>query len=237
MAAKLRMPTVAFAALSVCLNLAIIGCAGRTLAFFNTEQKSNAWLLPIWPNHFDTRELHALVGTSAAVIALNALLVLSLFVHASPANLVTLASSTLSTICSLIAVIFPTLLNQHAPTRDTLQTWTCRWSTHSFSGGRGGPSGFSTLCNETRFAFYTTIPVFILQLLLLGMAVHTLALGRHDSHPSRLGSDTEKSQSQHELGTVQQRGQSFETKSESPASQHAAQMSGSRGAGKEVQFA
>lgn len=81
-AAKLRMPTLAFAALSICLNVAIIGCAGRTLSIFNTEQTSNAWLLPIWPNHFDTRELHALVGTATAILVLNAVLVLALFVHA-----------------------------------------------------------------------------------------------------------------------------------------------------------
>jgi len=82
MAAKLRMPTAAFGALSICLNLAIIGCAGRTLSFFNTEQSKNAWLLPIWPNHFDTRELHALVGTAVVILVLNAVLVLSLFVQA-----------------------------------------------------------------------------------------------------------------------------------------------------------
>jgi len=87
-----------------------------------------------------------------------------------------------------------------------------------------------------RFAFYTTIPVFIIQLLLLSTAVYTLALsGRTAAHPSRLGSDMEKSQSQHELGQVQQRGQSFETKSESPQSLHTAQMGGA--ASKGVQFA
>jgi hypothetical protein len=80
MAAKLRMPTMAFAALSVCLNVAVIGCAGRTISHFNTQQTSNAWFLPIWPNHFDTRELQALIGTSAAIIVLNAILVLSIFV-------------------------------------------------------------------------------------------------------------------------------------------------------------
>jgi hypothetical protein len=80
MAARLRMPTLAFAALSICLNIAIIGCAGRTVNIFYVQQKSNAWLLPIWPNHFDTRELQALLGTSAAIVLLNALLILALFI-------------------------------------------------------------------------------------------------------------------------------------------------------------
>jgi len=80
MAARLRTPTLAFAALSICLSFAIIGCAGRTIHIFNAQHKSDVWLLPVWPNHFDTRELHALIGTSAAIVVLNAVLVASLFV-------------------------------------------------------------------------------------------------------------------------------------------------------------
>lgn len=80
MAARLRMPTLAFTALSICLSIAIIGCTGRTINVFQGKHKSNPWLLPIWPNHFDTRELHALAGTSAAIVVLNGLLALALFV-------------------------------------------------------------------------------------------------------------------------------------------------------------
>jgi hypothetical protein len=65
-----------------------------------------------------------------------------------------------------------------------------------------------------RFAFYSTIPVFIIQLLLLSTAIYAVAAGR--SNATRLGSDAEKGQSQHELGQV--RHMSFETKSESPRS-------------------
>ncbi len=79
---KLRTPTLAFAALSIGLNLAIIGYAAHTLHFFNAEQSSNVWLLPLWPNHFDTRELHALLGTAIAIVVLNAVLILPLFVRA-----------------------------------------------------------------------------------------------------------------------------------------------------------
>ncbi|TKA69343.1 hypothetical protein B0A55_08158 [Friedmanniomyces simplex] len=237
-AARLRTPTLAFAALSICLNLAIIGCAGRTLSVFNTQQSSNVWLLPLWPNHFDTRELHALAGTATAIVVLNAVLILSLFVHALPANLLILASSLLSTVCSLTAVIFPTLLNQHAPGRDTLQTWTCRWNRTTLDRGRG-PSGFRTLCHETRFATYTTIPVLLLQLLLLGMAAHTLLTiggrGARNHPPQRLASDTEKSTSQHELGRV--RGQSFDTTGKSESSPRSQQEALMEGAGKGVQFA
>lgn len=81
MAQALRMPILASAALSICLSLAIIGCAGRSLSIFDDQQASNAWLLPIWPNHFDTREMHALIGTSAAVMILNFIPIATLFIQ------------------------------------------------------------------------------------------------------------------------------------------------------------
>ncbi|GAB1738936.1 hypothetical protein NU219Hw_g3709t1 [Hortaea werneckii] len=83
MAQALRTPILASAALSICLSLAIIGCAGRSLSIFDDQQASNAWLLPIWPNHFDTRELHALIGTSAAVMILNFILIATLFIQSA----------------------------------------------------------------------------------------------------------------------------------------------------------
>ncbi|KAK4545361.1 hypothetical protein LTR36_003541 [Oleoguttula mirabilis] len=230
MAARLRMPTLAFAALSICLSIATIGCAGRTINVFNTQQRSNAWLLPVWPNHFDTRELQALIGTSVAILVLNGILVAALLVSALPANIIVLTSALLSTICALVALIFPTILNQHAPTTDTLQTWTCRWNSASISQGQGPPSQFGTICQESRFAFFTTIPVFIIQLLLLGTAVYAIACGR--KHSARLGSDVEKGGSQHELGQVRQA--SLDTKSEgSPRSVQDARSLATKG----VQFA
>ncbi|KAF2764062.1 hypothetical protein EJ03DRAFT_42111 [Teratosphaeria nubilosa] len=207
--ARLRMPTLAFAALSMCLSIAIIGCAGRTFSVFNAQQKTNAWLLPIWPNHFDTSELRVLIGTSAAIIFLNALLMLALFTAALPRNVVVLFASLLSLACSIIAIAFTTVINQQAPTRDTLQTWTCRWNRVDISGIHG-PSGFGAICHETRFAFFTTIPVFLIQLLLVSSGVYAIIVDCTKG-PARLGSDAEKGQSQHELAIVHNG--SFDTKS------------------------
>ncbi|KAK5131447.1 hypothetical protein LTR08_000911 [Meristemomyces frigidus] len=230
MASRFRMPTLAFAALSICLSIAIVGCAGRTIHLFNAQQSSNAWLLPIWPNHFDTRELQALIGTSVVILLLNVLLCLALLVSALPANIIVLASALLSTICALIAVIFPAVINQHAPTRDTLQTWTCRWNRASTGQGQGPPSQFGMMCQETRFAFFTTIPVFLIQLLLLSLAIFAIVSRRTSA--LRLGSGTEKGQSQHELGEV--RHASLDAKSEgSPRSVQDARSLGTKG----VQFA
>jgi len=78
--------------------------------------------------------------------------------------------------------------------------------------GQGPPARFATICQETRFAFYTTIPVYFIQLGLLPTAVYNISSIRTTT--TRLGSDAEKGQSQHELGQFRQ--VSFETKSESP---------------------
>ncbi|KAH9819810.1 hypothetical protein Tdes44962_MAKER00799 [Teratosphaeria destructans] len=207
--APLRMPTLAAAALSMCLSIAIIGCAGRTFSVFNAQQTTNAWLLPIWPDHFDTSELRVLIGTSAAIVFLNALLISAQFTVALPRNVVILSASLLSLACSIIAIAFTTVINQQAPTRDTLQTWTCRWNRVDVSGIYG-PSGFGAICDETRFAFFTTIPVFLIQLLLVSSAVYALVVDCSKG-PARLGSDAEKGHSQHELANAHNG--SFDTKS------------------------
>jgi hypothetical protein len=80
MALRLRTPTLGLAGLSMCLCLAIIGTGGKSLHVFNSQQSTNDWLLPIWPNHFDMRELHALIGTTAAIFVLNAILAVALLV-------------------------------------------------------------------------------------------------------------------------------------------------------------
>lgn len=74
MVSNLRTPTLALTALSMCLCLAIIGTAGRSLNVFQDQHSTNPWLLPVWPNHFDTRELEMLIGTSAAIVVCNAIL-------------------------------------------------------------------------------------------------------------------------------------------------------------------
>ncbi|RMY99350.1 hypothetical protein D0864_04075 [Hortaea werneckii] len=204
MAQALRIPLLATAALSICLSFAIIGCAGRSLSIFDSQQASNAWLLPIWPNHFDTRELDALIGTSAAVVILNLVLIAALFVQKLPTSLLLFISSSLSTVCALVAIAFPATLNAHAPRRDTLRSWTCRWSNTLITQGSGPPAQFDVICRETRFAFYTTIPLFLLQLLLLLLAIFSRKHGYEPTKSLRSADIEEKGQSRHELHAVRQ---------------------------------
>lgn len=88
MAPSLRTPTLALALLSMCLSIGIIGTAGRSYHVFTSaaSKGDNPWFLPAWPNHFDMRELQALIGTSAAIFVLNAVLVVALFVASVSAS-------------------------------------------------------------------------------------------------------------------------------------------------------
>lgn len=168
--------------------------------------------MPVWSSHFDTSELSVLIGTSAAVLLLNLALAAALFASSLPANLIVLASSLLSTIVSLIAIIFSSVVNNRSgfSSKDTLQSWTCRWRSLHNAGLEAVPQDYDTLCHETRFAFYTTIPSFIIQLLLLSVALYAIIAGKKTRG---VKIDEEKD---HELGRVHH--QSLETKTDSPRS-------------------
>lgn len=69
----------------------------------------------------------------------------------------------------------------------------------------------ANVSSTQRFAYYTTIPSLIIQILLLALALYAVFVAGPKSRGLRL--DEEKD---HELGRVRQ--QSFETKMESPKS-------------------
>lgn len=76
----LRTATAALTIVSICLCIAVISCASKTISYFKVNHSNDVWLLPVWPNHFDTRELYVAVGTSAAVLFLNGVMLLAVFV-------------------------------------------------------------------------------------------------------------------------------------------------------------
>lgn len=78
--------------------------------------------------------------------------------------------------------------------------------------------------------YYATIPIFVIQLLLLSVAIFAIATGSNNAGSGSRRHDEEKTSSEHELRQVRQA--SFETKSESPKSV----QTGGKGT-KGVQFA
>jgi len=250
MAAGLRSLTAVLAVLSICFCITVMSCASDSVRFFNDNQETSVWLLPLWRNHFNMRELYALIGGSVAIMLLNAVLLICIFIAAVcfkcspqkmsytmltsskqvPANIIALAMSLFSTAVSIIVVAFPAVLNYRTGVEDTLQTWTCQWSITPVSQGQGPPEIFDSICQETRYAFWATVPICILQLMLLGVAVFVFVRSAGGERTTTRGwrYDEEKNLSQHELKDVRQ--VSFETKSESRPSTHAGPRKG-------VQFA
>lgn len=83
--------------------------------------------------------------------------------------------------------------------------------------GEGVPQSFDTLCHETRFAFYTTIPSFLIQLSLLALAGYALtAKSATSAHKRRSVIRLDEEEKAHEL--VERQQQSFDTKSDSARS-------------------
>ncbi|KAL9534338.1 hypothetical protein SMMN14_02810 [Sphaerulina musiva] len=199
--------------LSITLNLAILGTSSRTLHIYQTSQTSNVYFLPIWNSHFDMRGLQTLVGTSVGIVVLNGIFAVGAVLQL-PTNTILLASSLSSTLLSIIALALQATLNHQSPQRDTLQTWTCMWKNVQ---GEGVPQSFDTLCHETRFAFYTTIPSFLIQLSLLALAGYALtAKSATSAHKRRSVIRLDEEEKAHEL--VERQQQSFDTKSDSARS-------------------
>lgn len=123
MAARLRLPTLALAALSIGLNFAILGCAARTLHVYNTEEaKGNAFFLPVWHQHFDTRGLSALIGTSIGIMLLNGLTMMSLLVPwVSRMNVRVIHN--INTEALVVAPGKPHHLDKHDSQRRNLNNW------------------------------------------------------------------------------------------------------------------
>ncbi|KAK5018492.1 hypothetical protein LTR60_001477 [Cryomyces antarcticus] len=205
--------------LSLLIAAAILGCAAHSLAVFRNQRSADPWWLYLWPQHFDTRGTEGLLGTAAAIVVLNLLYLgvplvsavssqsahrqpvhdvppfLITTVHTSPSRsfLFVLATSLPALIVVISALAFAATLNNAGPLeRDTIQTWTCRWSGRiSGAGnpmvGRGAPKDFRRLCAESQFTLFAMLPVLVLQLLSLGIAGWNFGTSRSGTRAPKTG--------------------------------------------------
>ncbi|KAF4550763.1 Hypothetical protein D9617_16g015530 [Elsinoe fawcettii] len=169
-----RIYITAFTVLSICLSLAVLGCAGHILHTYNTQKNGNPWWLPLWPQHFDDRGLKALIGGGTSVVVLDAICIASLFKSHKWQKDTIFVSSFLAAIAAGVAVIYPAVLNQQSPTRDTMQSWTCAYSFTTESVSAGMPPNFPSLCIQNKLAFYAAVPILILQITVLGLGMFSL---------------------------------------------------------------
>ncbi|KAG8630814.1 hypothetical protein KVT40_002433 [Elsinoe batatas] len=169
-----RIYITIFASLSICLSLAVLGCAGHILHTYNTQRNGNPWWLPLWPQHFDDRGLKALIGGATSVVVLDAVCVAALFREHKLQKDAVFLSSLLAAVAAGVAVIYPAVLNRQSPARDTMQSWTCAYSFTTESVSAGVPPNFPALCVQNKLAFYATVPILALQLTVLGVGMFSM---------------------------------------------------------------
>ncbi|KAF2124705.1 hypothetical protein P153DRAFT_370621 [Dothidotthia symphoricarpi CBS 119687] len=173
--APFHLAQAVFTGLVVVLSIAILGTSAHTLDVFKKQQTSNPWWLPMWPQHFDTQGTKGLVASSVVTLVFSgAFLVMSLVPKFALRQkytlraLLSLATTLPSMILALITVIWAHILNNNAPEFETIQTWTCKYKNGKplkqdiAVSSNVGNSNFGSLCNESKFALYGTLIVFLL---------------------------------------------------------------------------
>ncbi|KIW05059.1 uncharacterized protein PV09_04214 [Verruconis gallopava] len=178
----LRLASLLLSLLSICLSGAIIGTTADAYSIYHKESNAmNPWWLPLWPDHFDTGGARSLIGAGAGVILFNGIYVAlsltpKLNFHAGSfrAMLSAVMFSTASALLALVSIVYSAILNRSGRSRETIQTWTCRFSTGiplssidiNDADKNLTNDSFQKVCAESRFAFWALVAVVILQALL-----------------------------------------------------------------------
>ncbi|KAF2034090.1 hypothetical protein EK21DRAFT_57366 [Setomelanomma holmii] len=160
--------------LIVALSIAILGTSAHTLDVYNKQRTTNPWWLSMWPQHFQTHGTKALIASAVVTFVLSAVfLVLSVVPKFALRQkytfraLISLGTILPSFLLSLIAIVWAHLLNRNTPDQDTIQTWSCRYQSQKPTKQTNVPSylsngSFKSICQESRFALYGTLVVFLL---------------------------------------------------------------------------
>lgn len=181
--APLHLAQTVVTGIVVAMSIAILGTSAHTLDVFNKQQTSNPWWLPLWSQHFDVHGTKALIASATVTLVLSGIfLVMSLVPQVNLANkhtlraLVALGSAGPSSLLTLVTVIYVHIIN-HKSELDTIQTWTCKYKNsrpmpqNMTMASNMGNGNFTSLCNESKFALYGTLVVFLLLGASMGLSV------------------------------------------------------------------
>lgn len=184
--------------LVVVFSIAILGTSAHTLDIFNKQQSTNPWWMPLWPQHFDTHGTKALVASSVVTVVLCGAFLVAFFVPKLALRqkytlraLLSLATILPSLLLTLVTVVWAHILNNNAPEIDTIQTWTCKYKSsqplpQDTETPKGmGNSNFGSLCQESKFALYGSLTVFLLLGISMGLTMVTWLADKWASRQSR----------------------------------------------------
>lgn len=200
--APLHLAQTVITGLVVVFSIAILGTAGHTLSIFNSQQTSNPWWLPLWPQHFDVHGTKALIASAAVSLVLSGVfLVMSLIPQVNLPNrptlraLVAIGSAAPSALLTLVTVIYAHILNNGAPEVDTVQTWTCKYKNSQpleqdlALPSNMGNGNFVSLCHQSKFALYGTLVVMLLLTGSMGLSVVGWGADKWSARQQRKGSE------------------------------------------------
>ncbi|KAF1914625.1 hypothetical protein BDU57DRAFT_478890 [Ampelomyces quisqualis] len=173
--APLHLAQIIITGLVVVFSIAILGTSAHTLDVYNKQRFTNPWWTPLWPQHFITHGTKALIASSVITfVLLGAFLVTSLLPKFNLRQkytlraLISLGTILPSFLLTLMTVVWAHILNRNAPELDTIQTWTCRYqhservAQTSYIPSNLSNSTFKSLCQESKFALYGTLIMFLL---------------------------------------------------------------------------
>ncbi|KAF2148342.1 hypothetical protein K461DRAFT_297768 [Myriangium duriaei CBS 260.36] len=170
--------------ISAFLSVFILAFAGEVLHVYHSQRRTNPWWLLLWSHHFDDRGLKAAIGASVVVLVLDGVILVTSFSNHARRNIIRLIAATLATIAAAVELIYPAVLNQRAPATDTMQTWTCRWSDSVTPVSAGFPNDFPAICRQSKFVSYGAVPLFVLQMVVLGVSIWALTKEEQDRKES-----------------------------------------------------
>jgi len=137
--------------LSFMTACAVLGTSAHAFsAYKHGTSSNNPWWLPLWPEHFYTKNTQALIGAAAGVVLLNLVFIVmssiprvrksALYLRTRTKSVkVDIASKPLfgaittvgialpAFLLALFGIIFNSLLNKRTTNADTIQSWTCRF--------------------------------------------------------------------------------------------------------------
>ncbi|KAK1987040.1 hypothetical protein LZ30DRAFT_580870 [Colletotrichum cereale] len=184
---------VSLTALALLASITVLGVSADALAVYDATHVPAHYLLPLWPDAFDLRPTVALVvGSSILIIANMVSLLFSrvrylrgqTLIHSSLA----VAAPAVGLIASIISMSFFYSINA-STTVDTLQSWSCRWSSVVMMTR----PHFGTLCKQSKAGLYLSVLLIPVEAIVLGAGAYQMIVERNASRSSSVVQQQRKS--------------------------------------------
>ncbi|EFQ28495.1 hypothetical protein CGRA01v4_07321 [Colletotrichum graminicola] len=184
---------VGLTALALLASITVLGVSADALAVYDATHVPADYLLPLWPDAFDLRPTVALVVGSSIITITNMVSLLFSRVQALRGqtlihNSLVAAAPVVGLTASIIAMSFFYSINA-STTVDTLQSWSCRWSSVVMMTR----PHFGTLCKQSKAGLYLSVLLIPVEAIILGAGAYQMILQKNVSRSSKVVEQQRKS--------------------------------------------